>query len=552
MSAFFGNMRALSWILSEAKRILWVKAAPIPIHRQYRYRAPNYSRLGYTQIRRRTHRITQIPQPAMKLATRFEVLDVLDQGSYGITYRAIDRHQPHQSECTLKELIYTDLKILNSFEKAASTLQKIGTHTHIPQLLAYFNEGNKFYIAQEMVYGHDLSQEIRVGKPLDESYVTKLLRDILKVLAFVHEHRMIHRNIQPAALMRQASNGDIALVDFGLIKELSYAKLASNGQISATVKVGTAGYIAPEQLRGKPCYASDLYSVGMVAIAALMDISPQKLTIHPRTKKVQWSNETINPALETFIKRLIEPNPKNRYPTATEALKAFEKIIAGIRVGQDSSLPTHVAAKGYRADTAGTMATKTAALIPPGKILKVMGAITAGLIVLGFGVKGYQWTAGMLSDRWDAVKAATTPKGYEAATSRDLVALLDDDSIKARPEMVEAFWEMAAAAKEEGVELLPLAGYISLADQRQRLIGEANASIDQWLIQSDYHTGYALAIGDKNADESTDWDSSFSQTDAYRWLKRYAKNYGFKLSYPKGNPDGEKEPWHWHYADGLR
>ena len=117
--------------------------------------------------------------------------------------------------------------------------------------------------------------------------------------------------------------------------------------------------------------------------------------------------------------------------------------------------------------------------------------------------------------------------------------------------MVDAFWAMVAAAQNEGVELIPLAGFISITDQRKSLTGEPDATIQQWLQQSDYHTGYAIAIGDKNADESTDWDPSFTQTNGYRWLKRYAKNYGFALSYPRGNPIGEKEPWHWRYEDGL-
>ncbi|MEM7066322.1 MAG: D-alanyl-D-alanine carboxypeptidase family protein [Cyanobacteria bacterium P01_B01_bin.77] len=487
----------------------------------------------------------------MKLANRFEVLGILDRNNYGITYRAIDHHQAHQPECTLQEFSYTHPKILKKFQQAARVLQKIGTHSQIPQLLTYFDMGNKFYIAQEIIYGHNLSQEIREGKSLDEGYVTKLLRDSLQVLAVVHQHHMVHRDIQPATLIRKTNSGEIVLVGFGIIQELSHSQLNSNGQIITKKNVGTVGYVAPEQMREKPCYASDLYSIGMVAIAALMDISPQQLTFHPLTRKVQWSNETISPSLETFIKQLIEPNPKNRYPTATEALKALEKTITNIRVGQDSSMPTHVAAKGGP-PTDIDYATQKVTLIPPGKILKVMGAITIILVMLGFGVKGYQWTARALSDRWDAVKTATTSKGYETAKSKDLVDLVDDGSIRARPELVEAFWEMAAAAQEEGVELFPLAGYISRADQRKSLPGDADASIQQWLKQSDYHTGFAIAIGDKNADESTDWDSTFAQTDAYRWLRRYAKNYGFALSYPQGNPVGEQEPWHWQYADGLR
>ena len=482
----------------------------------------------------------------MKLANRFEVLEILDQGGYGITYRAIDHHQPSRSHCVIKELVYTHPKILDRLCQEARTLEHLGNHSRIPKLLAYFNQGDKFYIVQAMVEGHSLKQEIRAGKRLDESYVIKLLKDVLNVLAFVHQNKTIHRDIQPANLIRQNSNGDIFLTDFGIIKILNNRQVDTHRRQITRVKVGAAGYIAPEQKRGKSCYASDLYSIGMVAVAALTEKPPHTLKIHPLTHRVQWSNKTISPALETFIKKLIEPNPNNRYPTAIDALKALERTITGMRVGQDSQLPTHVAAKGnLPVDT--EPATKAVALIPPRLILKVMGSITVVLVMLGFGVKGYQWAAYTISRQWDAVKA--TPKGFEEAQPDELVALLDDGSIQAKQETVDAFWNMVAAARDEGVELLPLAGYISLSDQRKQLQKrDDDIDIRQWLQQSDYHSGYAVAFGDKNADESTDWDISFEQTDGYRWLRRYAKNYGFELSYPQGNPAEEKEPWHWRYT----
>ncbi|MBT9312535.1 protein kinase domain-containing protein [Leptothoe kymatousa] len=484
----------------------------------------------------------------MQLANRFEILKTLDKGGYGITYRALDHHHPQRVECVIKELIHTSPKILDMFRREARVLKTIGRHSHIPKLLAYFDQGNKFYIAQELIQGHDLRQEIRPGKQLDESYVIKLLKDVLQVLAFVHQNGVIHRDIKPGNLIRQHSNGDIFLIDFGVVKELSHSQLDPQGRMTTTVKVGTAGYMAPEQARGKPCYASDLYSVGILAIAALADVVPEKLPVHPLTKQVHWSDNSISPALATFIKRLIDVRPEQRYPNASEALAGLTKTVNAMEVGHDSELPTHVAAKAnVPVDSAPV--TKPITLIPPKLILKVLGSVTVVLLMLGFGVKGYQWTAYTLSRRWDAIKPQ--PKTYGEANPDALVNLLDDGSIQVQPEVVEPFWRMVAAARNEGVELFPVAGFMTLSEQRQRLRERAADNIDirQWLQQSDYHSGYAVAIGDKNADESTDGDISFERTDGYRWLKRYAKNYGFALSYPQGNPAGEQEPWHWQYSE---
>lgn len=71
----------------------------------------------------------------MKLAHRFEILEVLDQGGYGITYRAIDHHQPSHPQCVIKQLIHTNPKVLGMFRQEASTLEQIGIHSRIPKLL---------------------------------------------------------------------------------------------------------------------------------------------------------------------------------------------------------------------------------------------------------------------------------------------------------------------------------------------------------------------------------------------------------------------------------
>ncbi len=166
----------------------------------------------------------------MKLANRFEILKILNQGSDGITYRAIDHHQPSRPECIIHEFTYTGPKILEQLRQKARILEILGMHSRIPKLLAYFAQDQKFYMSQEIIHGHVLSREIKAGKPLDESYVTKLLKDILSVLAFVHQHQVVHRNIQPAHLIRQSRTGDIFLTSFGWTKDISDRNIDRNGK----------------------------------------------------------------------------------------------------------------------------------------------------------------------------------------------------------------------------------------------------------------------------------------------------------------------------------
>ena len=110
---------------------------------------------------------------------------------------------------------------------------------------------------------------------------------------------------------------------------------------------------------------------------------------------------------------------------------------------------------------------------------------------------------------------------------------------------------MFATAARDGVALLPLSGYRSIARQaaiiRQRLAaGETLAGILQLVAApgcSEHHTGCALDIG---SPDDPKLDVHFAKTREFRWLKQHGSDFGFYLSYPRKNAHGiAYEPWHW-------
>ncbi|MEB3887202.1 M15 family metallopeptidase [Lyngbya sp. CCY1209] len=146
---------------------------------------------------------------------------------------------------------------------------------------------------------------------------------------------------------------------------------------------------------------------------------------------------------------------------------------------------------------------------------------------------------------------------YEEAPRDALKALTADGAIRLRPAAADAFFEMARAARNEGIYLLPLSGFRSLEDQ-EFLFFEVKAQRGQVASQraevsappgySEHHTGYAIDIGDAD-NPATHVDVSFEQTRAFEWLQQNAPYYSFELSFPKDNPQGVSyEPWHWRYV----
>ncbi|PZO44467.1 MAG: hypothetical protein DCF19_01565 [Pseudanabaena frigida] len=231
------------------------------------------------------------------LKNRYKILQVIGSGGFGDTYLAQDIDLPGHPACVVKQLKPKDtssniLPIAKSlFEREAEYLYKLGNaHSQIPKLYAHFEENREFFLVQEFIDGHSLAEEILVGQKLSEPATINLLLEILEVLAFVHQHNAIHRDIKLANLMRRRQDGKIVLIDFGAVKDISVLGTDSQGNTNVTVSIGSPGYMPSEQARGKPRLSSDVYAVGMIGIQALTGITPDSLQEDANTGEILWRN----------------------------------------------------------------------------------------------------------------------------------------------------------------------------------------------------------------------------------------------------------------------
>jgi len=127
-------------------------------------------------------------------------------------------------------------------------------------------------------------------------------------------------------------------------------------------------------------------------------------------------------------------------------------------------------------------------------------------------------------------------------------------------EATEAFAQMKAAAAAEGILIMPISGFRTIArqaelftKQTEKLGSEAAAAeLSAPPGYSEHHTGYAIDIGDVNSPD-TDIKYAFENTPAYSWLVANARRYGFEQSFPYANQQGVSfEPWHWRYVGSPR
>lgn len=267
------------------------------------------------------------------LGGRYKIVKVLGAGGFSETYIAEDIQRPDQPQCVVKQLKPATTKPENLklarrlFSVEAKTLEKLGTHPQIPQLLAYFEEDEEFYLVQEYIQGHDLGKELISGKCVSESSTILLLKDILQVLRFVHENGVIHRDIKPGNIIRRHSDWKLVLIDFGAVKEVSTQIMDNLESTAFTIGIGTKGYAPNEQCFGRPRYNSDIYAAGMIGIKALTGISPHELKRDSYDSEVKWMEEAVvSPELAAIINKMVLEDYKQRYNSAWEVLEALDKL----------------------------------------------------------------------------------------------------------------------------------------------------------------------------------------------------------------------------------
>lgn len=279
------------------------------------------------------------------LGGHYEVIRPLSSGGFGQTYLAEDIHLQglkDRPQRVIKQLQPQSkdpaiIKIAQRlFNTEAETLDKLGTHDQIPQLFAKFEENQEFYLVQEYIQGASLKQEIINGRPLPEPQVRELVHNILEVLDFVHQNNVIHRDLKPENIMRRAKDQKIVLIDFGIAKKISSQMMQQGHLPKLTVPIGTPGYTPPEQEKGQPTLASDIYAVGMIAIEAFTGIAPDQLQ-KDQKGEIIWRNQaTVSPDFAAIIDIMVRSKVSDRYQNAQEVLN---KLISTIVLPQYQSRP---------------------------------------------------------------------------------------------------------------------------------------------------------------------------------------------------------------------
>jgi serine/threonine protein kinase, bacterial len=252
------------------------------------------------------------------LQKRYKIVQFIAKGSYGMAYRAIDHATNHT--VLVKQLRKRKRKgNRNWFEHEAIMLQNLN-HPSIPKWIDLFEENEISFLVMEFVEGDNFEELIFYqGHRYNEIESFQILLDVLKIVQYIHENRIIHRDLRLPNII--INHGKISVIDFGLAVFCD-----EKDPVDLTT-------LPPEKrLYREISYTSDFFALGHFVLFLLYSSYEDS-----SFKKKSWEEELeLIPAARQIIRKLL--NIDLAYGHINEIITDVEKLTSRTNNNHSSSL----------------------------------------------------------------------------------------------------------------------------------------------------------------------------------------------------------------------
>jgi eukaryotic-like serine/threonine-protein kinase len=316
----------------------------------------------------------------------YEVLSLLGEGGMGEVYRARDPVLKRDVAIkVLPQFVSQDPERMRRFQQEA---QAAAALNH-PNILAVYQLGNfegTTYLVSELLEGDTLRQELTHGALPTRKAIDYGVQ-VAHGLAAAHHKGIVHRDLKPENIFI-TRDARAKILDFGLAKLIlpeDSDTMTAHDQTTPGQVMGTAGYMAPEQVRGETVdHRADIFAFGAILYelvtrrrAFKKPTSAETMTaiLHEDPPAILPSTEGLSPGLLRIVQRCLEKKPERRFQSASDLAFALEALSDFTQVTSAASGRAAVeqAAVGRVAESSGTWKWVAAAVF--------FAALVAGAIV---------------------------------------------------------------------------------------------------------------------------------------------------------------------------
>jgi serine/threonine protein kinase len=259
----------------------------------------------------------------------YRIIRILGEGGFAEVY--LGEHLHLGTQAAIK-VLHTQLtgNDMEQFRTEARTIARL-EHPNIIRVLDFGIEGKIAYLAMDYATNGTLRQRYPKGTQLSLDEILPYVKQVAAALQYAHDQKIIHRDVKPENMLLD-QNDKVLLSDFGI------AVVAHSTASQVLEKpIGTPAYIAPEQLQGKPCPASDQYALGIVVYEWLSGDLPFNGSFseidakHPHVPPpfLHEKIPTILPEVEHVVMKALAKDPKDRFESVQAFATALEQASRG-------------------------------------------------------------------------------------------------------------------------------------------------------------------------------------------------------------------------------
>ena len=252
-----------------------------------------------------------------KLLGSFRIEKCIGSGAMGVVYLAVHDQTAKKVAIKIlpKEMIGKG-QGTERFHREANLLQQF-KHPNIVRFQAFGRNLGTLYVAMELVEGGTLDEFLSKEAPIDWRKACQFSIEICDALHYAHQREVVHRDLKPSNLLLTLE-GKIKLSDFGIAKDLVGTALTATGRT-----LGTAAYMAPEQISGTPAisHKTDLYALGvilhqMICKSLPFDVKTQTAILaahlHTPAPRLSQKNPEIPVILDDLAHSMLQKVPGDR------------------------------------------------------------------------------------------------------------------------------------------------------------------------------------------------------------------------------------------------